>query len=68
MYSPAMVKGRIEGPMPTVFLSLSEQELERLQAGEMVEVRGARRVGLGDVRMQLFGNGRLPVGVEPVQS
>jgi hypothetical protein len=63
-----MVKGRIEGLTPTVFLSLSEQELERLQAGEMVEVRGVKRLGLGDVRMQLFGNDRLPVGVEPVQS
>jgi hypothetical protein len=41
-----MVKGRIEGPTPTVFLSLSEQELDRLRAGEMVEVPGAERLGV----------------------
>jgi hypothetical protein len=35
-----MLKGRIEKLVPTVFLSLSNRDLERLRADEMVEVDG----------------------------
>jgi hypothetical protein len=56
-----MLKGRIEKPVPAVFLSLSDRELERLRAGEMFEVDGAKRLGV-DARLQLYGSGSLPAG------
>ncbi len=61
-----MVKGRIESVVPTVFLSLSEQELDRLRAGEMIEATGANRLGLGEVRLRLYCDGQLPTGVVKV--
>jgi len=66
-----MVEGRIEGEQPAVFLSLSESELGRLRAGETLEARNAHRFGLGAVRLQVYGNGRVPDKIEasrPVES
>jgi hypothetical protein len=58
-----MLKGRINGPVPTVCLSLSEAELDRLREGGVVEALGAKRLGLGDVEIKTFGNGQLPEGI-----